>query len=294
MTPPDRNQSPFVPAGRMNQNVSIIICSRNRAAQLEKCLDSIREDEMLATAAELVLVDNGSMDDTQRVMKAHADRARYPVVVRLEPDAGLSRARNVGLDAASGDLLLFTDDDCYMDPGYLLLAVEIFESGEFDFGGGQIILHDERDAFVGHNLFEHRRTLEPGRFMPAGTIQGSSMIFHRRVVEAVGFFDTMLGAGTPFPCEDIDYVARASFAGFTGGLFPELVVRHEHGRRTAREFRDILTDYDRGRGAYYAKNIMAGRLFFLFHWIRQSLGPERGIATEITSAWRYLKMRIRG
>ena len=128
MKPPDRNQSPFVPAGRMNQNVSIIVCSRNRAAQLEKCLDSIREDEMLATAAELVLVDNGSMDDTQRVMKAHADQARYPVLVLQEPDAGLSRARNVGLDAASGDLLLFTDDDCYMDPGYIPLAVEIFES----------------------------------------------------------------------------------------------------------------------------------------------------------------------
>ncbi|MDG2133825.1 MAG: glycosyltransferase, partial [Phycisphaerales bacterium] len=101
----------------MNPKVSIIICSRNRAAQLEKCLDSIHEDEMLATAAELVLIDNGSTDDTHQIMEAHADRARYPVLVRQEPDAGLSRARNAGLDAATGDLLLFTDDDCYLDPG---------------------------------------------------------------------------------------------------------------------------------------------------------------------------------
>lgn len=278
----------------MDPKASIIICSRNRDAQLGKCLDSIREDEMLATAAELVLIDNSSTDETRQTMERHADRARYPVLVRQEPDAGLSRARNVGLDAASGDLLLFTDDDCYMDPGYIPLAVEIFESGEYDFGGGQIILHDERDTLIGHNRFDHRRTLEPGRFIPAGTIQGSSMIFHRRVVETLGFFDCMLGAGTPFPCEDIDYAARASFAGFTGGLFPELVVRHDHGRRTGREFADILRNYDKGRGAYYAKNILEGRASFLFHWFRQSLGPERGIATEITSAWRYLKMRIRG
>ena len=278
----------------MKPKASIIICSRNRAAQLENCLDSIREDEMLATAAELVLVDNGSMDETQQVMKAHADQARYPVLVRMEPDAGLSRARNVGLDAASGDLLLFTDDDCYLDPGYIPLAVERFESEDVDFGGGQIILHDERDAYVGYNLFEHRKTLEPGRFIPAGAIQGSSMIFHRRVVEAIGFFDTMLGPGTSFNCDDIDYVARASFAGFTGGLFPELVVRHDHGRRTNRDYRDILRSYDHGRGAYYAKYILDGRLSFLVHWLRHSFKPERSMFNELASACRYAMFRVRG
>ena len=278
----------------MKPKASIIICSRNRAAQLGTCLDSIHEDEMVATEAELVLVDNGSTDDTHQIMKAHADRVRYPVLVRQEPDAGLSRARNAGLDAATGDLLLFTDDDCYLAPGYIPLAVEIFESEDFDFGGGQIVLHDERDAFVGHNLFEQRRTLEPGRFIPAGAIQGSSMVFRREVVEAVGFFDTMLGAGTPFPCEDIDYVARASFAGFTGGQFPELIVRHDHGRRTVRDYENILRSYDHGRGAYYAKNILEGRLSFLFHWPRRSFGPERSVFSELASACRYAVMRVRG
>ena len=278
----------------MNPQVSIIICSRNRATQLGRCLDSIREDEMLAAGAELVLIDNGSTDDTRQIMSAHADRARYPVLVRLEPAAGLSRARNAGLDAAAGDLLLFTDDDCYMDPGYIPLAVEIFESEEFDFGGGQAVIHDEADAFVGYNLFNERTTLEPGRFIPAGSIQGSSMILRRRVVEKVGVFDCSLGAGTPFPCEDIDYVARASFAGFTGGLFPELVVRHDHGRRTDEDYREILRSYDHGRGAYYAKNIMAGRLSFLLHWPRRSFEPERSIRNEFAAACRYLTMRIRG
>ena len=278
----------------MKPKASIIICSRNRAAQLGTCLDSIREDEMLATAAELVLIDNGSTDETCQIMEQHADQARYPVLVRQEPDAGLSRARNVGLDAATGDLLLFTDDDCYMDPGYIPLAVEIFESEEFDFGGGQAVLYEERDAFVGYNLFEHRRTLEPGRFIPAGTIQGSSMIFRRRVVEEIGYFDCMLGAGTPFPCEDIDYVARASFAGFTGGQFPELIVRHDHGRRPGSDYKNILRSYDHGRGAYYAKNILEGRLSFLYHWPRHSFNPERSVFNELASACRYVMMRVPG
>ena len=278
----------------MKPKASIIICSRNRAERLGACLDSIREDEMIDTQAELVLVDNASTDDTHQMMERHAEGARYPVIVRQEPDAGLSRARNVGLEAATGDLILFTDDDCYMDQGYIPLAVEIFESEEFDYGGGQAVLHEERDAFVGYNLFEHRKTLEPGRFIPAGTIQGSSMIFRRKVVEEIGYFDCMLGAGTPFPCEDIDYVARASFAGFTGGKFPELVVRHDHGRRTNSEYRDILRSYDHGRGAYYAKYILEGRLSFLFHWPRHSFEPERSVFNELASACRYTMMRVRG
>jgi glycosyltransferase involved in cell wall biosynthesis len=277
----------------MKPKASIIICSRNRGAQLGRCLDSIHEEEMLAAAAELVLTDNGSTDDTHQIMERHADRARYPVVVRQVPDVGLSRARNAGIDAATGDLLLFTDDDCYMDPGYIPLAVEIFESEEFDFGGGQAVLYEERDAFVGYNLFEQRKRLEPGRFVPAGTIQGSSMIFRRRVVEEIGYFDCMLGAGTPFPCEDIDYVARASFAGFTGGKFPELVVRHDHGRRTNSEYRDTLRSYDYGRGAYYAKYILEGRLSFLFHWPQHSFEPERSVFNELASACRYVMTRVR-
>ena len=56
----------------MAPKVSIIICSRNRAAQLGKCLDSIREDEMLATAAELVLIDNGSTDGTAQFLARQA------------------------------------------------------------------------------------------------------------------------------------------------------------------------------------------------------------------------------
>ena len=278
----------------MKPKVSIIICSRNRAAQLGRCLDSIDENEMLASGAELVLVDNGSTDDTHRIMERHAARVPYPVLVLQEPEAGLSRARNVGLDAATGDLLLFTDDDCYMDPGYIPLAVEIFESEAFDFGGGQAVLHDERNAFVGYNLFKHRETLEPGRFIPAGTIQGSSMIFRRRVFEEIGYFDCMLGAGTPFPCEDIDYVSRASYAGFTGGKFPELVVRHDHGRQPGREYKNILRSYDHGRGAYYAKNILEGRLSFLCYWPRHSFNYERSFLNELASACRYFIMRVKG
>ena len=275
-------------------DLSIIIGSYNTCSHLDACLNSLTTYSPQCKY-DITVVDNGSTDRTHEFMEDHAKQARYPVLLQREPEAGLSRARNVGLQAATGDLMLFTDDDCYLDRGYIPLAVRIFESEEFDYGGGQAILQDERDAFVGYNLFEKRKTLKPGRFIPAGSIQGSSMILRRRVIEEVGLFDCMLGAGTPFPCEDIDYVARASFAGFTGGKFPELVVRHDHGRRPGSEYLDTLKAYDHGRGEYYAKYLMEGRICFLFHWIRQSsFEAERSIFNEFTAACRYVVMRIRG
>ena len=275
-------------------NISVIICSRNRAAQLAKCLDAISEREMLAVAAELVLIDNGSADATTQVMERYGQWVGFQVTVRQEPKPGLSRARNRGLLNAMGELVIFTDDDCYMDQGYLLEASRVFEAGQFDYGGGQAILYSESDAKVGYNLFDGHSILRPKTFIPAGSIQGSNMIFRRSVIEEIGDFDCMLGAGTEFPSEDIDYAARASYAGFTGGKFPQLLVYHDHGRKPGKDRKEILKTYDLGRGAYYAKYIMQGKLHFLFHWLRQSsFERDRNIFNELAGAWKYVVKRLR-
>ncbi len=52
----------------MEKNVSLIICSKDRAAQLEKCLQSINGEEMLAVGGELILVNNNSTDATKKIM----------------------------------------------------------------------------------------------------------------------------------------------------------------------------------------------------------------------------------
>lgn len=281
-------------AAHTKPRISVIICSRNRAAQLAKCLESISASEMLAAHAELVLIDNDSADETSQVMERYGKSAEFPVIMRQEPTPGLSRARNRGLQIARGELVVFTDDDCYMDGGYLVEASRIFATEEFDYGGGQMFLQNETDAEVGYNIFEDQSTLTPNSFIPAGSIQGANMIFRRKVIDEIGEFDCMLGAGTDFPSEDIDYVARASYAGFTGGKFPRLLVYHDHQRKPGKERKAILKTYDLGRGAYYAKYILQGRLSFLFHWLRQSsFERDRNIINELTGAYKYIVKRMR-
>jgi glycosyltransferase involved in cell wall biosynthesis len=280
--------------------LSLIICSCNRASSLQKVLQTIHTEEMLAVGGELILVDNSSTDTTLKVMQACRDSMPFPVIVVSEPVAGLGRARNSGLEHARGEVIAFTDDDCYLQAGYLLKAAEVFDNGLFKYCGGRILLHDPDDAMVAVDYREKFKRIPPRSFVPAGEIQGASMIVSREVFDAIGPFDPELGAGREFRCEDAEFVARASMHGFTGAHVPELVVYHHHGRKAGDVPAHVQGNHF-ARGAYYA--IMLGRRQwkYLFRWLLQYLLPRprtvkkfgyfRRLHYELLGAWRYTRSR---
>ena len=85
-----------------NPKLSLIICSRNRATKLKRCLESIDAQEMLDVNGELILVNNNSTDDTEEVMLSFKKTAPFPVIVVTEPNTGLAYARNAGLLKSKG------------------------------------------------------------------------------------------------------------------------------------------------------------------------------------------------
>lgn len=276
-------------------SLSLIICSRNRAVALGNCLKAIDSDEMQSVGAELILVNNASTDQTEEVMRNFRASASFPVEVINEPAPGLARARNSGLARASGQTIVFTDDDCYLEPGYLRKAGAIFSNAQFDYCGGRILLYDTNDSQYGCNLREQFHLVPPHSFIPAGEFQGANMVVHRRVIEKIGGFDPMLGAGTPFRCEDIEYCARASMEGFAGAHVPELVVLHHHGRKPGPDIAGLVALNDYARGAYYMKFLLQGNIQFLKGWRRLSFHwKHRGMAVrEIRGALAYLLSRAR-
>jgi glycosyltransferase involved in cell wall biosynthesis len=274
--------------------LSLILCTRNRADALERCLAAIPGDELQAADAELVLVDNGSTDRTPEVMERFRGEAGFPVICMREEKPGLSWARNAGLRAARGEMIAFTDDDCYLEPGYLESAVQLLGKDTFQFCGGRLLPYDLSDSPYGFNEDDQFRLFPPKSVIPAGVIQGANMIFQRRVVEAVGGFDTRLGAGTPFRCEDIEYAARASMAGFTGAYTPELAVRHHHGRKPGPEIKTLKRQNDVARGAYYSRLILMGNLRYLAHWAKMAFRRQKPSVTlrEIRGALAFTASRI--
>lgn len=273
--------------------VSVIICTRNRTRQLRACLDQVSRLES-AGPWELVIVDNGSSDATPEFLAGYRRTAPVPVTVVHEQTPGQGRARNAGVSAARGDILAFTDDDCYPAPDWLRQVQRVFADPALGYMGGRILLHDPADAAITIQTSTELKRFAPHSFLPAGSIQGANMSVRRQVLDEVGAFDPLFGPGTPFIADDIELVARASAAGWSGIYCPDAVVYHHHGRRSHAAVGELRWRYSRGRGAYFAKFLLRRetRSRYVVEWLRSVRhGGLRQFATECAGAAHYLVRR---
>jgi glycosyltransferase involved in cell wall biosynthesis len=106
--------------------ITVLICTRNRANQLKHVLTSAARMRIpQGLRWEMVVVDNGSSDATAEVVRSFVDR--LPVRVVREEVAGLSNARNRGVAEARGRYICWTDDDVLIDEGWLAAYAAAFE-----------------------------------------------------------------------------------------------------------------------------------------------------------------------
>lgn len=115
---------------------SVIVPTRNRAKTLRACLASLTRQSLPAEAFEVIVVDNGSTDDTAAVARAFDGALQLRLLHEGEP--GLHVGRNAGARAARSELLMFCDDDIEARPGWVAAVVRHFAE-------------DERVALVGGN-----------------------------------------------------------------------------------------------------------------------------------------------
>jgi len=233
--------------------ISLIICTRNRAGPLQRCLDAITAT-VFAGTWELIVVDNGSSDATSAVVADFAEGQAFPVRCVSQPLKGLSNARNAGVAAAAGDLIFFTDDDCYVEAGTLTAVAAAFADARIGYASGRVRLFDPGDYPVTINESTEPLRFAARRFLPAGMVKGANLAFRKSVLEAIGPFDPLFGSGALFPSEDADAAMRAALAGWEGIYDPGIVVWHHHGRKEA-DAAALYRSYDVGRGAYHAKLI---------------------------------------
>ncbi len=277
-------------------DLSIVICTRDRAGQLRGTLDSLiamKTDRRW----EAILVDNGSTDGTADVIRRAAEaepRIRY----FREDRVGLGAARDRGWREARSALIALTDDDCYVAEDYVDAVLAAFD-GRPDVGvlGGRILLFDPQDARVTIDERDYPVEIAPRSFVLAGAVKGANLSFRREALQAIGGFDPELGAGTPFPCEDVDAVAAVLWAGFRGRYDPRPLVLHHHRRRLP-DVPRLRAGYDRGRGAYYAKFLLRPecRRAYAAGWLREIRKHLNGaglarLFREIRSAAAYLRAR---
>jgi glycosyltransferase involved in cell wall biosynthesis len=282
-------------------DVSIVVCTRDRASRLPACLRAIAAIES-SRPWELIVVDNGSSDGTPAVLDEARAALALPLTVVLEPEPGITRARNRGFEAATGRIVAFTDDDCYPASNFVDQVTARFEEDEgLGFVGGAVVLHDPEDARLATVTGTERLELRPGMFITAGTLLSANLAFRRSAFGAVGGFDEVFGYANGLGGGDVDLVARALAAGWRGLYDPDLVVRHHHGRKPGPEVDRAVRAYDVGRGAFYAKCALDKRMrrTYLAGWLVLTWGRIRRceslvpVLREVEGALSYLRLRAR-
>jgi GT2 family glycosyltransferase len=173
-----------------------------------------------------------------------------------EPVPGLSRARNAGLAAASGELVAFTDDDVVPDPGWLAALVDGFTGPEVACVTGlirplELATEAQRwfEEFGGFGKGEQQRRFDldlnrdrsPLYPFAAGVFgSGANSAFRTSALRALGGFDERLGTGTPARGgEDLDAHLSVVQAGLTLVYTPAAIVLHQHHRESTLLYRQI-------------------------------------------------------
>ncbi len=178
--------------------ISIIIPTHNRSDLVVRALESVFAQTL--TPAEVIVVDDGSTDETGDVIAA-----RFPSVVYInQSQRGVSRARNVGLRRATGDWVAFLDSDDEWLPRKLERQVEflrqhgdyrVCHTNELWIRNGRRVNPMKKHEKSGGWIFQ--------RCLPRCVISPSSVLIHRAVFDDVGGFDEYLPV-----CEDYDLWLR--------------------------------------------------------------------------------------
>ena len=241
--------------------LSVIVATKNRAPNIPPCLHSIAAAIAAAAPldAEIVIVDNGSTDNTAAVIDEWARANAVAVQALSQPRPGKSRALNLGLRAAKGDVFAFVDDDCRLHPEYVNdLLRHVAADTSLVLRGGRIELGDPADLPLTINTSPTPRrwsiatSTHYEHFM--GELAGCNMTMQRALAERLGLFDENFGPGTRMGSgDDAEYMLRAYVSGITLEYVPDMTVFHHHGRRTSEEGRAVYRRYMTGWGGIKAK-----------------------------------------
>jgi glycosyltransferase involved in cell wall biosynthesis len=198
--------------------VSVVLPVYNRAAYVGDAIASVLGQTR--PPAELVVVDDGSTDESFEVVQSFARPGLH--VVRQE-NGGIGAARNRGLDLATGELIAFIDSDDLWEPGKLELQVRAMgESDDVQLVFGHLIefLSPDRAAELAGRIRVADRPL-PG-------VIASTLLVRRSAVERIGRFDQSLRVG-----EFIEWMARAHDLALASRMLPDVVARRRiHGDNT--------------------------------------------------------------
>lgn len=210
--------------------VSVIVAARNGAAFLPFLFNALSEQTAPSTWFELIVVDDGSDDETAELVRGCA----FARLVQPNGHVGLPAARNLGISEARGQIVALTDADCIPEPTWVMDGLVSFASDEVDMiAGGITVPLGERPSIA--TLLDSSRFFDQELAIERGFGIGANLWVRREVFARVGMFNEQLAA---YGGDDDDFGQRATAAGSRLAYAPNVNVFHpprERGRDLARK-----------------------------------------------------------
>jgi len=222
-------------------NASIIIPCFNQASVTEACLRTLAETLPRDLDLEIIVVDDASTDQTPHLLQKWADggRSESRHVLRNRTNSGFIKSCNRGAQAASGDLLVFLNNDTLPLPGWLEAIVQVF-SDKPDAGavGARLLYPDGRLQEAGGVVFADGSAANVGRgeydadqplfnfVREVDYCSGAALATPRALFESIGGFDARYA---PAYYEDTDYCLAVRARGERVYYQPRCVIVHREG-----------------------------------------------------------------
>jgi GT2 family glycosyltransferase len=290
-------------------DVSIVIVTRNTCELTRVALRSVFESESRLTNG-VIVVDNGSADDTPKMVALEFPSAKY---IRAEKNLGFARANNLGARACDGDFLLLLNSDARLETNSLAIAVEwMRQHPECGVAGAQLLNPDgSRQNSIANfptlatELLNKSmlRRMFPRRFpgkeqvfngpIEVESVVGAFMLIRRKVWEDVGGFDERYF----FFLEETDFCLEARRRGWKVFHLPQVRICHAQGQSARQQPAAARIEYWRSRYAYFRKHhslasqrvLVAGlRARLLLGWAASVLGLGLclGLGTKLRQRYR--------
>jgi glycosyltransferase involved in cell wall biosynthesis len=242
--------------------VSVVICAYNAESTMEACLQSLLQ--LRYANFEVIVVDDGSMDGTLEIAR------RFPFRVIHQENQGLSNARNVGIAAATGEYVVFTDSDCVVDSDWLTYLIGAMVRHGWVAAGGPNLPPPEDSrvpacvavapggpthVLVNDDVAEH--------------IPGCNMAFRRATLREVNCFDPIFTAAG----DDVDVCWRLQNRDLQIGFSPAAMVWHFR-RNTVGAYLRQQRGYGKAEALLYFKHPYRFNMLGQSRWLGRIYGES--------------------
>ncbi|MCW3984543.1 MAG: glycosyltransferase family 2 protein [Candidatus Bathyarchaeota archaeon] len=224
----------------MEKKVTLGLCVKNGSRVVKTAFESISIQDYPHNLMKLVIVDNGSTDDTLSLISDFAQKTDIPILITSSKGKGLAATRQIALDYAEGDYILWVDDDLVLNKDYVRNQICFMEKND-KVGAARGFYNNFSNESV-LDILDFLFLLQPKKINYIGT--GGS-IFRLKALKKVGGFDTKIrGAG-----EDIDISLRIMKSGW-------ILATNTSARLHNRQLKTLKVLWKKNLGYGYANHFL--------------------------------------